>query len=152
MKEIYELYYEELIYFGFKIVHDRQVVEDIVIDSFLKLHENIYHDMVRARRTLYLIVKNKCLNHIRSIEQRGAIISRLFDEEYIDREIIEAGVLKGLHKAINGLSTESRSIIRMYYFEDMSCEDIGRKLNRLSSTVRSLKRNAIERLFKTIKI
>lgn len=152
METIYRLYYDELVYFGFKIIHDRPVVEDIVIDSFLKLNENTYHDVAHARRALYIIVKNKCLSHIRSTDQRGAIIARLFDEEYIDREMIEAGVLKGLFNAINKLSLESKSIIEMYYFDDMSCVEIGSALNKPADTVRSLKRHAIERLFKTIKI
>lgn len=151
MKEIYELYYDELVYFGFKLVRDRPVVEDIVIDSFLKIHKETY-SIVRARRTLYIIVKNKCLNHLRSIEQRGLIITRLFDEEYIDKEMIEVGVLKGLFNAINKLSQVDKSIIQMYYFDEMSCIEIGRELNKPADTVRSLKRYAIEKLFKTIKI
>lgn len=151
MKEIYELYYEELIYFGLKIVRDKQVVEDIVIDSFLKVHGTIY-DNINIKRTLYFIVRNKCLNYLRSIKQRGAVIISFFDEEYMDREMIESGVIKCLLKAVEELPPIDKSIIEMYYFDEMSCVEIGLELNKPSATVRSLKRYAIERLFKTIKI
>lgn len=151
METIYRLYYDELVYFGGKLVRDKQAVEDIVIDSFLKLFESDYNPL-DARRTLYLIVKNKCLNHLRSLKQRGVIVLSLFDEAYIDREIIEYGVLKGLFNALNELSSESKSIIEMYYFEEMSCVEIGHELNKPPDTIRSLKRHAIDKLFKTIKI
>lgn len=152
METIYRLYYDELIYFGNKMVRDRQVVEDIVVDAFLKLHGTNYSD-IRSRRTLYVIVRNKCLNYLRSIKQRAAVIVSFFDEEYIDREMVEAGVLKGLFNALNELSPpEYKSIIEMYYFEEMTCVAIGRELNKPSDTIRSLKRHAIEKLIKTIKI
>lgn len=152
METIYRLYYDELIYFGNEMVKDRQVVEDIVIDSFLKIRDAAY-DNVRARRTLYVIVRNKCLNYLRSVKQHEAIIVSFFDEEYIDREMIEAGVIKGLLNALDELSPpEYKNIIKMYYFEEMSCISIGKELNKPSNTIRSLKRHAIAKLFKTIKI
>lgn len=151
MREVYELYYEELVYFGLKLVRDRQVVEDIVIDSFLALFESDSNP-VGAKQRLYTAVKHKCLNHLRSLQQRGAIISRLFTEENIELEIIETRLLVILNKAIDDLPIESKQVIQMYYMDEMTCVDIAGILNKPTATIRSIKRFALDKLFNLMKL
>lgn len=148
MKELYELYYERLVYFGLKLIADKQVVEDIVIDSFVALFEKGYE---QTGGVLFIMVKNKCANHARNEKRRHLINDKLFDEEYFEAEIIESGVVKLLMAAVDKLPPDERRVIEMFYFDDKSCVEIACELNKKSDTIRSLKRHGLTKLFKLIK-
>lgn len=148
MKELYEKYYERLVYFGLKLIDDRQAVEDIVIDTFVKLYELKYEHPEFA---LFTFVKNGCVNHKRNHRSRQRIIKNIFTECEVENEIIESGVIKILTDAVKALPEESRRVIEMYYFEEMTCVEIGAAINKLPDTVRSIKRYALARLMNLTK-
>jgi len=147
LKELYELYYERLVYFWRKFIADRQVVEDLAIDVFIKVHE---HGYVNAEYALFTVMKNMCANHVRNEDRHHAIINRLFTEEDIEREIIESGVIAILMAALNKLPPESKQVIEMFYFDEKSCVEIGHEINKSADTVRSLKRSGLNNLFKKL--
>jgi RNA polymerase sigma-70 factor (ECF subfamily) len=147
MKELYELYYIRLVYFGMKFIKDRQVVEDIVIDSFIKLHDKGYEN---PKYALFTTVRNGCLSDLRNDNRRREIINELFTEEYAEQQVIESGVIKLLMEAVDKLPVESKRVIKMFYFEDKTCVEIGALLGKLPDTIRSIKRFALHKLFKLI--
>ena len=147
MKELYEQYYERLVYFGRRFIADRQVVEDLAIDVFIKVHE---HGYVNAKYGLFTIMKNMCANHVRNEDKHHVIIDRLFTEEDIEREIIESGVIAILMAALGKLPPESKQVIEMFFFDGKSCVEIGREINKPADTVRSLKRSGLNNLFKRL--
>ena len=147
MKELYELYYERLVYFGQKFIADRQVVEDIAIDVFVNIFERGYEN---AKYALFTAMKNGCMNHVRNEERRHVIIDRLFTEEDIELEIIESGVVKILMSALDKLPAESKQVLQMFYFDGKSCVEIGHEINKPADTVRSLKRSGLNNLFKKL--
>ena len=147
MKELYDLYYDELVYFGMKFIEDRQAVEDIVIDAFIRIHEHGYED---GRYALYTIVKNACINHHRNENNRNRIIGREYTEEFVECAIVDTMLVSRLMIAINKLSSDSKQVITMFYFQGKSCAEIGREINKPLDTVRSMKRFAIKRLIKLI--
>lgn len=148
MKELYELYYDRLVYFGQKFIADKQVVEDLAIDVFIKVHE---HGYANAKYGLFTIMKNLCANHVRNEERRHAIIDRIFTEEIVELEIVESGVIKILMSALDKLPPESKQVIEMFFFDKKSCIEIGRELNKPADTIRSLKRSGLNNLLKKLK-
>jgi RNA polymerase sigma factor (sigma-70 family) len=147
LKELYELYYERLVYLGQKFIADRQVVEDLAIDVFIRVHEHGYKN---AKYGVFTIMKNLIANHVRNEDRRHAIIDRLFTEEIFELEIIESGVVKRMMAAIEKLPPESREVIQMYYFHEKSCIEISRELNKPADTIRSLKRSGLNNLLKKL--
>lgn len=147
MKELYEQYYDRLVYYGQKFIADRQAVEDIAVDVFVRLFESGYKN---AEYALFTAMKNACKNHVRNEEKRHLIIDLIFTEEYTELEIIESGVVKILLAAIDKLPEESRRVIKMFYFEEKSCVEIGLLLNKSADTVRSLKRHGLNSLLKKL--
>lgn len=147
MKEVYEKYYLQLVYFGRKLIDNRQVVEDIVVDCIVGFFEHDYAPKL-AKVILYKCVKNKCINYMKSQKTHDRINTNNFTEEYIGLEIIEAGFLKILSDALSTLTPDRRNIIIMYYLEEKSCVEIAKLLNKTPSTVRSLKKLGLDDLFK----
>jgi RNA polymerase sigma-70 factor, ECF subfamily len=148
VKELYELYYERLVYFGRRFIADRQAVEDIAVDVFVRLFESGYKN---AEYALFTAMKNACKNHVRNEDRRHLIIDRLFTEEIAELEIIESGVIKILMSALDKLPAESKQVIEMFYFDGKSCVEIGHEINKPADTVRSLKRSGLNNLFKKLK-
>lgn len=150
MEEIYKLYYQELVYYAMKFICDKQAAEDVVIDSFMKFTElNCKADSPRAM--LYECVKNRCLDHLKTLERHAAINRNLIEED-APFHMLEANVLKILSAAIDKLPSESRQVINLYYIEEKSCIEIGRLLHKPASTIRSIKRYALIKLFNLMKL
>lgn len=147
MKEVYEQYYTQLVYFGCKLIDDRQEVEDIVVDCIVKFFEHGYAYKL-AKPILYKCVKNKCINYTRNIKRHDAINTKNFNEEYIALEVVEAGVIKIISDALYTLTDDRRKVVTMYYLEEKTCLQIAKLLNKTPATVRSLKRHALNDLFK----
>lgn len=147
MKEVYEQYYLQLVYFGRKLINNRQAVEDIVIDCIVAFFEHGYAYKL-AKPILYKCVKNKCINYTRSQRTHDKINTKLFSEEYIGLQTIETGVIKILSDALGTLTDDRRKIVTMYYLEEKTCVEIARLLKKTPSTVRSLKRLGLEDLVK----
>jgi RNA polymerase sigma factor (sigma-70 family) len=145
MKEVYERYYLQLVYFGCKLISDRQAVEDIVVDCIVNFIQHGYAPHL-TRRILYACVKNKCINHTRSQETHDKINTKLFDEEYVELQVVESRLIGLLTEAIYTLPKDCRDVIIMYYLEEKKCVDIARLLNKTPSTVRSLKKYGLNKL------
>lgn len=151
MKEIYQKYYQQLIYSGLKFIPNIQIVEDIVGDCFLKFAEHGYPYEV-AGKILYASMRHACLDYIRNTNAHNRILNkRIFNEEWIEHEVIEAVVLKQLSVAMRSLPAESRKVIELFYLEEMQCTEIGTLLNKNSNTIRSIKKYALRRLAELIK-
>lgn len=146
MKDVYDQYYTQLIYFGLKILKNNNVmVEDIVIDCIVKFIERGYAKSL-AGGILYACVKNKCLNYLRSNKAHDRIITREFDEEYIGLQGLESRLIQLLNEAIHKLPTDERAVIIMFYLEEKTHAEIASLLNKTQATVRSLKRHGLNKL------
>ncbi len=144
MKELYEENYEALVYFGLKFIDDKQAVEDIVIDAFIRLHTSGYKN---PKFALFTIVKNACHNYLRDEKNHHIIIDGIFSEKYAELQIIETGVVTMLRAAIDRLTPERKEVIELYFLQGKTCVEIGLLINKLPATVRSLKRHALANLF-----
>lgn len=147
MTHLYTQYYQALVYFGMKMLHNKTVVQDIVIDSIIKVYNKRYNNI---KYTLYLTVRNRCIDVIRRSKRQGA---EELDEQQPDiiHEQIEAEVLSQLTKAIGELPDESRQVIELYYYQDKQCIEIGKLLHKPAATVRSIKRYALNKLLNLMK-
>lgn len=139
MKDLFLKHYNNLLYYGYKFVKDHQAVEDIVVDVFLYYHKKEYTNEVY----LYVLVKNRCLNYIKAKKVRHTVEIDVLINTPIENEIIESEYLKNLHKHIDKLPEKAKQVIEMFYFQQKNQEAIAKELNKTGSTVRSLKRYAL---------
>ena len=90
-KSLYDEYSDRLVAIALVYVRDRMVAEDIVADSFVRL----YHaapglpEDTKLEAYLMTIVKNQCLNYLKSIQNHQRIENEIGSHK--DR-MIEAGI------------------------------------------------------------
>jgi RNA polymerase sigma factor (sigma-70 family) len=145
LEEAFNAHYQELIHFGKKLVKDKQAVEDIVSDIFVRLNNC---DIENLRGYLYTCVKNRCINYLEYIKSHRTeeIIGDVWIEE---TAMIEADFLKKMYAAIAHLSKAEKEVIDLL-LKGKSHADAGRILNKGAPTIRSIKRSAIAKLRKAI--
>ncbi|SEA00950.1 RNA polymerase sigma-70 factor, ECF subfamily [Arachidicoccus rhizosphaerae] len=149
LTEIYQRYWQQLIEIGYRFTNDKQAVEEIVNDVFLKLWSNpekfqvrslpaylftsikfgIYKMVLKKKRRKDLLANYECKLLTEEEQQR---IEIKFMEEYL-KEVVES------------LPEKSRLIYNYSRNEEMSVADISSKMN--------MKTKAIEyHITKTLKL
>src|SRR5687768_3909645 len=69
---VFEEYSSRLIYFAQEFINNRPEAEDIVVGIFTKLwkiHQN-FDTIENIRAFLYIAVRNKCLDYLRSVQKQ----------------------------------------------------------------------------------
>ena len=142
VEKLYRQYRERIWFFVCKNVSSKQAAEDIVSDTFLtaveKLPELRCADAFGS--WLYSIAYTKCMAHLNSEseiarfdtdDELEASIenSRLSEPVQLPGDYIENEQTKRLlREAINSLKPQTRSLIIMYYFEEMSVAEVAQVL------------------------
>lgn len=137
-KEIYCRFYSMLCHYGFKIVADKDLVEDCIQDLFIKLIQNyrslsptcnVKGYLLQAlRNKLYdMLEKEKlCKDDISLYAERFTtdewLSSLSFDDSESDRRSSR------LMKALSHLSPHQQEIIYLYYVDELKHEEIAQVL------------------------
>ena len=78
--KIFGEFQQKFIKFAMSYVNDVEAAEDIVVDSFVKTWENRESLFVETLKSYTLtIIKNKCLNYLRSQAIRNKVHNDLYD-------------------------------------------------------------------------
>lgn len=142
-------YQNKVFHFVSRIVFDRMTAEEVVQDAFFACYRSIHRIDVNRRFTTYLfeIARNTAISRLRSQKKTVPLDDNeiALDEtvyDYLGRKETQSIV----HHAMRLLSSEHREIIQLYYFEDLSYEEIGKKVHIPLNTVRSRLLRAKEKL------
>lgn len=143
-EELYERYADKVYRKCLTLVKDSARAEDFTHDIFLKLIFKLgsFKEEARFSTWLYSITYNYCMDQLRVNKKRGE--TNLEEELEIADEDVDVSVLieerdtdaKRLHRAIDHLSTEERSILMMKYLDDLSIRDIASVFRITESAVK----------------
>lgn len=143
-------YQNHLINFVNKIVHNRKDAEEIVQDTFLKIYQTI--DRVDPEKKfssyLFTIAKNTAISHLRQKKFTLPLKEDLLvhpSESHLE-SLAKSQDQQTIKNIINKLPSSYRSVINLYYFQDLSYEQISQKLLLPINTVRTHLRRAKEKL------
>ena len=142
--ELFRNFYPRLLSFAKAYTRNNHVAENIVQDAFLLLWER--RETLRpgsnSRAWMLTVVKNNTLNYInrqkRQIDIENTYASqitrelnlRIYSLKACDPENIFSKEVEAIiHKALQALPEQSRKVITMSRFEDMSNMEIAQKLN-----------------------
>lgn len=151
---IMEKYGTPLRYHIGKIVHDAEMLDDLVQEVFLKAFDNIHtFDTTYAFSTwIYRIATNHSIDYLRkkklrtlSIDQpiRGKDSDMYIElpdrsrESETDRELIRKQRQQIIHDAIENLPEKYGRIIRMRHIDDQSYQEIADELQLPLGTVKA---------------
>src|SRR5690606_29524274 len=143
-EELYERYADKVYRKCLTLVKDAARAEDFTHDIFLKLIFKLgsFKEEARFSTWLYSITYNYCMDQLRVNKKRGE--TSLEGEIDVPDEDADISVLiedmdtdaKRLHRAIDHLSTEERSILMMKYLDDLSIKDIANVFRITESAVK----------------
>lgn len=154
---LYHRYYPPLCYLAQGLLGSCAAAEDIVSDSFAKLWQRRGRLATSGsiRAWLYTTVHNACLDILRRQKLRNihqAYVKRAGEEEErpVLHRLIQAETLHRLHTALNTLPPRCGRVLRLYYLEEMSLQEIATEMRVSLSTVKTQKGRAVELLRKKV--
>lgn len=157
MKPNYEetvLRYKDMVYrIAFAGCPCRQDAEDVFQDVFFKLYgfDGDFSDEEHLKSWLIRVTLNCCKLLKRSawFKKRTELTEDIpaEGENAEDRE-----AAKAVTEAVRSLPEKYRPIVMMYYYEEMSCKEIGTALKLNEATVRTRLKRAREKLKKELEV
>ncbi len=153
-EELVRRYQKGLFVFVMRIIHDAHAGNDIVQDTFIKTYRSISRVNTKKRFSTYIfeIAKNTALSEIRR-KKKNVSLKEIADvalEESFIEELYRTDLISGVRHAVLTLPAKYRNVITLYYFREMSYEDIGKHLRIPVNTVRTHLKRAKEELRKLI--
>lgn len=150
----FDLHHQSLFYLSFRIVRDQPGAEDIVADTFQKLWEN--RERIRSENHiegfLRMVTRNRSLNYRKHEDLKLASENELrylhedLDGTDLAAELIEAELIKNIHKAVERLPRKCKAVFKLIYFEQYSTREAAEKLGITERNVLNQKQRALQLL------
>ncbi len=165
-KRLMKKYHDAIYNFIYRMVHDKQQVEDLTQEAFIKAFSSLasFNEEYAFSTWLYKIATNNSIDYIRKrklqtysidkpIEARDSDYSfELPDESYeTDGEMISDQRAAMLNEAIKKLPEKYRRVIHLRHVEEKSYEEIAKELHLPIGTVKAHIFRAREMLYKRLK-
>ena len=165
-KELVDKYERALYFHILKMVKDREQVEDLVQEAFVKAFDNLntYSTNYAFSTWLYRIATNNTIDYLRkkklktlSIDKpmktkNGEMEMQLPDESAsTDRDIIKKQRKKIVQNAIEDLPEKYRKVIELRHMEEKTYKEISDILDKPLGTVKAHIFRARELLYKALK-
>ena len=144
-REIIKRYEKKLSHYLLKFLSDRDDMEDILQVIFIKVYKNLYGFDVNKKFSswIYRIAHNEAVNYLK--KRKGNRISlddveyKLIDEKADIRGSADQMFLKeDIEKVLNEMNIKYKEPIVLFYFENMSYDEISDILRIPKNTVGTL--------------
>jgi RNA polymerase sigma-70 factor (family 1) len=159
-KDAFRLIYDQLVrpltYFVENIIHSPADAEDIVANAFYKLYHarTALRSYEHVKRWMYVIVRNESIDYLRA---RTRARENQHDIAYLESGVVElaeterikATLLQDIHREIERLPKQRKTILRLYFFEQKSTTEIAELMELSPQTVLNHKTKAIDSLRKS---
>jgi RNA polymerase sigma-70 factor, ECF subfamily len=139
----YEIQITKLAYM---YVQDWSTAQDICQEVFIKAYNSLdnFNENASYKTWIYRITVNQCKDYKKSAYfRRNTVVDkfhRMFNKEIAatpEQELLQTEEKNSVSAQIFALPVKYREIILLYYYEELSTEEIGELLNIKSSTVRT---------------
>ena len=148
-KELFEDYYPILCVFASKYVKDDELCKDIAQETFLSYWEKrkSFEDIYKVKGYLYMVARNRCLIYLKREQVNQAYLDSASreSESYFEDNVIEQEMFMLVHKAIEVLPPQMRTIIH-YAMDGLKNPQIALEMGIAEGTVHSLKKTAYRKL------
>ena len=130
-EEIVRIYYDGLILFINGYLHSLTDAEDVASECllFIAVHKRRFNFKNSLKTYLYTIARSKSLNFIKKRKRKQTeniedYVNLSTSEPLLDELLIKKENFSNLYEAIDKLPEEMQSIVYLFYFENMSYEEI----------------------------
>lgn len=141
-------YQRGLYFFVLRILHDEAAAADVVQDSLIKVYQLIESiDVSRKFSTfLFEIAKNASISLLRKKKQTISleITGDIEDDESFIEQYLRQDMFNQVKRCVQLLPRKYKMVLTLYYFDDLSYEEISKKLKIPINTVRTHLKRAKE--------
>lgn len=147
LSEIFLEYYDDLFRYGFKLTSDKNLVEDVIQELFLKLWKNRLQlsPVDNLKPYLFKAIRNKVIDNLNllrpsveiseSIEKNLALVYS--PEDFLITSQAEESTRHRVITALNKLPPRQREVIFLRYFEEIDFETIAQIMEVNVQSVRN---------------
>lgn len=143
--EIIEQFSDSLIFFIHRYVQDIAAAEDIAIDVFADLiaYPHRYNFSVQLKTYLFMLGRSRALNYIKRrnkltvVELSDATVTEL-DEHSLEEIVLKRERERSVNAALKKLPEEMRLAVHLFYFEELSYEEVARVMKKNRKQVDNL--------------
>lgn len=151
-------YGNDVLYFAYSYVKDRSIAEDLAQEVFLSAYTHLdgFQWESSIKTWLYRITVNRCKDYLKSWNYRSTILSNVFDltigsrDRDTDSMLIKKDENAKLADLIFSLPLKYREVIYLFYFEEISLNEMSQLLNLNVNTLKSRLKRAKQVLKKEI--
>jgi RNA polymerase sigma-70 factor (ECF subfamily) len=143
--EIVREYFDNLVFFINRYVHDTAAAEDIALDAFTQLVVNAhrYNFRVSLKTYLFMIGRSRALDYIKHRSKLSTVAlseaTQIASAEPSLEEMLLADERKrAVSAALAGLSDEMRLVVHLIYFEELSAAEAAKVLKKNRKQVYNL--------------
>ncbi len=143
--EILDLYRDNLIFFINRTVHNLHVAEDLAADCFVELliHPKRYNFQYSLKTYLFTIAHHKTVNYIRHNKRSQPMSVEELEEKseaYLsfEEDVLRSQQRQAVHKALETLKEEYRSVLHLLYFEELSYEEAAKVMGKNKKQIDNL--------------
>lgn len=149
-EELVKRYQKGLFAFAFRIVFDAAIAEDIVQEALFKVYTVIDRVDTKKKFSTYLfeITKNSAISALRAKRNTlplEAIVTAT-DDEMMYEQLNRKDEQERVRRAIRKLPDKYKRVITLYYFNELSYEEISKTVRLPINTVRTHLARAKEQL------
>ena len=158
-EKVYNFYYDRILRYLLKRTMSAEIAYDLTAETFIKAFESFHKFKwtgVSIKVWLYRIAINNLKNYRRKPEMSPLtdvheghedLISDVKNElKELDKSLFGDNDLSKLSDAIATLKPDHQNVISLYYFSEMSQQEIAFAINRSVSSVKSLMHRAMNNL------
>ena len=130
-KALAELFHSEesgLLRFAIGLVRRRTVAEELVQETFLRLHQ-LWSEVENPRAWLYRSLRNLALNHLRDHARETPLdeSSQLAEGDHPSELLGQMEAVGLVRMLLAEMSDDDRKLIRMKYHDDLKYHDISQR-------------------------
>ena len=143
--EIMKEYFDNLVFFIDRYVHDIHAAEDITIDVFsdLVVNKHRFNFKVTLKTYLFMLGRSRALNYIKHRNVIDFVVLSEAENVPAEQETLEEIVLVDERKcvvnnALNALPDDMRVVIHLVYFEELTYDEAAKVMKKNRKQVDNL--------------
>lgn len=160
LQVLFTLHYDPLIYFANQYIKNIELAEEIVADSFVKLwnRRTDFKHYNQIRSYLYVCTKNAAINTLRDTKvafqtyAMDDLENIIHDDTDLLDNIIKTELLTLMYAKLEELPEKQRHVFQLIYLEDLSSEEVSKRLGISLESVYTHKSRAMLTLKRKLKL
>ena len=163
-EKLYLDYYSILCLVAQSILHNKELSEEIVGDTFCHLWENRRQIDIKKSTKFYLVksVKNRCINYLEHLKAENKLLQNLkndpsihyhipWSDNYPLGNLLDKELTALIEESISALPDQCRNIFLLSRNEELKYEEIASRLNISVNTVKTQMKIALTKLKEKLK-